>query len=536
MVAVARNALRTDFSSCHRRSAVRRSRRERIATDQDIDKVVTNLSSTTLTSVEKCVPSKGLNFVPTPKIPPFLDVIASTEMSLTKTEPRKAAEIKGIISSCLLQTNKFENPNLNSMEKAVIKKLKTKEDLVATKTDKGNVVVLLDKSHYVDKMVTLLSSTIYSPIQSDPTPQTRTELRGLLQIFAEQSKEEAITSIRNRLYYVSNSVCPQLYGPPKIHKPDVPLRPVVCSVNSVTSQLCAYLKSIIQPLARQRGSHVSSHKDFCVALKSIRISKTDFMVSYDVKDLFTSIPITHTLTILQSLLDSGSSLSQRTKLSPFHIEGFFRQNNGAPMGSPLSPVLAEAFMEHLEETAFESADIPVAPILFKRYVDDVFAIVKKGQEDTLLEYLHTIFPGQIAFTIEKEVNNELPFLDVLVRRKGTGLRTTVYRKPTHSDREMVIQEASSHPPPHEDYTLPETGIIVGWVQARSLARNDKIRIPFEDRPGVVYQIKCACNASYIGETGSTLLDRFNDHMKALNGYKSAQEELNGTRRKRRGRP
>ncbi|KFD46626.1 hypothetical protein M513_12481 [Trichuris suis] len=472
----------------------RRSRRERIATDQDIDKVVTNLSSTTLTSVEKCVPSKGLNFVPTPKIPPFLDVIASTEMSLTKTEPRKAAEIKGIISSCLLQTNKFENPNLNSMEKAVIKKLKTKEDLVATKTDKGNVVVLLDKSHYVDKMVTLLSSTIYSPIQSDPTPQTRTELRGLLQIFAEQSKEEAITSIRNRLYYVSNSVCPQLYGPPKIHKPDVPLRPVVCSVNSVTSQLCAYLKSIIQPLARQRGSHVSSHKDFCVALKSIRISKTDFM------------------------------------------EGFFRQNNGAPMGSPLSPVLAEAFMEHLEETAFESADIPVAPILFKRYVDDVFAIVKKGQEDTLLEYLHTIFPGQIAFTIEKEVNNELPFLDVLVRRKGTGLRTTVYRKPTHSDREMVIQEASSHPPPHEDYTLPETGIIVGWVQARSLARNDKIRIPFEDRPGVVYQIKCACNASYIGETGSTLLDRFNDHMKALNGYKSAQEELNGTRRKRRGRP
>ncbi|KFD50511.1 hypothetical protein M514_08579 [Trichuris suis] len=59
-------------------------------------------------------------------------------------------------------------------------------------------------------------------------------------------------------------------------------------------------------------------------------------------------------------------------------------------------------MEHLEERAFEKTDNPVAPTLFKRYVDDIFAIVKKGQEDTLLEYLNTIFLGQIAFTIEKE--------------------------------------------------------------------------------------------------------------------------------------
>ncbi|KFD45622.1 hypothetical protein M513_13494, partial [Trichuris suis] len=63
----------------------------------------------------------------------------------------------------------------------------------------------------------------------------------------------------------------------QIHKPGVPLRPVVCSVNSVTSQLCTYLKGIIQPLTGGRSSHVSNHKDFCAALKSIQISKTDFM-------------------------------------------------------------------------------------------------------------------------------------------------------------------------------------------------------------------------------------------------------------------
>ncbi|KFD55864.1 hypothetical protein M513_03303 [Trichuris suis] len=340
------------------------------------------------------------------------------------------------------------------------------------------------------------------------------------------------------------------------------------------------------------------------------------MVSYDVKDLFTSIPIPRTLTILQSLLDSDTSLGERTKLSPFQIvklvsfcmrEGnyfrfqgnFFRQNDGAPMGSPLSPVLAELFMEHLEQTAFEGTDNPWAPRLFKRYVDDIFAIVKKGQEEALLEHLNSIFPGQIAFTIEKELDNKLPFLDVLVHRRGTCLRTTVHRKPTHSDR--YLHFSSHHPMSvkrgvvtgmvdravticdpeflnselhHIATALQKNGYPQNFVTStitrrlhvprdrpddevssnpvitipyfsglgehlqrlgrqrgyrvyfksspslRSLVRNDKIRLPFEDRPGVVYEIKCGCNASYIGETGNSLLDRFRDHMKALNSYSS----------------
>ncbi|KFD60434.1 hypothetical protein M514_27391 [Trichuris suis] len=49
-----------------------RSNRNRVVADQELDKVVVNLSSTTLTSVEKNVLSKGLNFVPTPKMPLFL--------------------------------------------------------------------------------------------------------------------------------------------------------------------------------------------------------------------------------------------------------------------------------------------------------------------------------------------------------------------------------------------------------------------------------------------------------------------------------
>ncbi|CDW57383.1 hypothetical protein TTRE_0000567501 [Trichuris trichiura] len=127
----------------------RSSNRDRLATDHNVDNIVVDFSSTSLTSVEKVL-SKELNVVPTPRMAPFLDIIASMEMSLTKTEPSKAAEVKGIISSSLWQLNRYEKPNLNRVERIVIKK--SRKILIVTKADKGNVVVLSRKSNDVDKM------------------------------------------------------------------------------------------------------------------------------------------------------------------------------------------------------------------------------------------------------------------------------------------------------------------------------------------------------------------------------------------------
>ncbi|KFD58369.1 hypothetical protein M514_00595 [Trichuris suis] len=71
---------------------------------------------------------------------------------------------------------------------------------------------------------------------------------------------------------------------------------------------------------------------------------------------------------------------------------------------------------------------------------------------------------------------------------------------------------------------------------RSLVRNDKIKIPFEERTAVVYEIKRCCTVFYMGETGNTLLYRFNEHKKTLYGSRTAKEELNGICRNRRDRP
>ncbi|KFD59271.1 hypothetical protein M514_28550, partial [Trichuris suis] len=162
---------------------------------------------------------------------------------------------------------------------------------------------------------------------------------------------------------------------------------------SITYELSSYLKSIIQPLVGKRDSAIANCKKFVEQIRLFEISLNGILVSYDVKGLITSVPIPHTLNILQELLYADSALPTRTKLSPFqiiqlvsfcmiegnffHFQGdFFKQKGGAPMGSPLCPVLAEVFMEHSEEKAFSEANKNILPRLFKRYVDDIFVIIE----------------------------------------------------------------------------------------------------------------------------------------------------------------
>ena len=55
------------------------------------------------------------------------------------------------------------------------------------------------------------------------------------------------------------------------------------------------------------------------------------------------------------------------------------------------------------------------------------------------------------FTKEIEENGKLPFLDYLVSRDNNELRTTVYRKPTHTDR--LLDESSYNPTSYKATTI-----------------------------------------------------------------------------------
>ena len=132
-----------------------------------------------------------------------------------------------------------------------------------------------------------------------------------------------------------------------------------------------------------------------------------------------------------SLSPTASSVSRRNSINKLH---------GAAMGSPVSPVIANIYMEY-----FESLVIPTSPTLIKwwfRYVDYVHSAVRKDEVNKLQEHLNSIDP-HTKFTIELPGTDGLPFLDILTKCTPNSFEPTVYRKPTHKDR--YLDYSSNHP-------------------------------------------------------------------------------------------
>ena len=253
----------------------------------------------------------------------------------------------------------------------------------------------------------------------------------------------------------TNSTAPRFYGLPKIHKPDIPLRPIVAAIGSPTFSLAKFVTSVISPLVGNTSSYVRNSTHFRDMILKETIDRSEMMVSFDVKSLFTNVPIDAVLKITKKRLDDDTTLQDRSTLTPdeiikllrvcltttyFQYDGeFYEQLDGAAMGSPVSPVIANIFMEHFESLAVDST-----VRFWRRYVDDIFCFIKRDKVQGTLDHLNSFF-SSISFTVEEEQEGCLPFLDVMVKRNHNGTFTTsVYRKPTHSDRYLAYH--SNHAP------------------------------------------------------------------------------------------
>ena len=85
-----------------------------------------------------------------------------------------------------------------------------------------------------------------------------------------------------------------------------------------------------------------------------------------------------------------------------------------------------------------------------RYVDDTFTAVHRDEIDVLHEHLNRQ-NADIQFTKEIEENGKIPFLDCLVTRDNNKLKTTIYRKLTHTDR--LLDQSSYNPTSHKATTI-----------------------------------------------------------------------------------
>ena len=203
--------------------------------------------------------------------------------------------------------------------------------------------------------------------------------------------------------------------------------------------------------------HIKNTGDFIEHIKDVTLQANDTITSYDVSALFTSVPIEAAINIIQRRLEVDQELHSRTtmkveyiisplefclKTTYFQFQGsFYEQISTAAMGSPISPIVANLFMEDFEVKAINIAQNP--PKMWKRYVDDSCIILDSTRKEEFFQHINSIDPN-IQFTSEDPKPEwSIPFLDTLVMPQPDGsIKTTVFRKPTHTD--MYLHWGSYH--------------------------------------------------------------------------------------------
>ncbi|CAH2097401.1 unnamed protein product [Euphydryas editha] len=404
---------------------------------------VINLSNASLDDTAINILAKGINFALTPKRIPYENVISSVEETIVRNKiPVSDADTLRQDIAVILRKSKLPATNITTEERQALKNIRNNQDILVLKADKGNATVVMNTTDYQQKIRELLcDEKVYKPISYNPTARVTRKIRTLIQenqdLFTEDEYE--------RLYRPKAHQPPRLYGLPKIHKSGVPLRPIVSQIASPTYDLAKHVASVLQPLVGKSPSFVKDSRHFVQIIKEITLEPNDIMVSFDVESLFTNVPIDECLDVVRDKLrDSEMPLNYIDLLQHclqgnyFLFQGqYYLQIDGVAMGSYASnvaPVLANLWMEHFEEKALSLG--PKTIRLWKRYVDDIFSIVKGSriEVDQYIQHLNSIHP-KMKFTYEMEADRSLPFLDVRVTVKPNGfLSHCVYRKPTHTDR------------------------------------------------------------------------------------------------------
>ncbi|XP_070170456.1 uncharacterized protein [Polyergus mexicanus] len=118
----------------------------------------------------------------------------------------------------------------------------------------------------------------------------------------------------------------------------------------------------------------------------------------------------------------------------------YQQTFGTPMGSPLSPIIADVVLQDLEEKAL--ATLCFTPSFYLRYVDDIALAAPSSAFEHILSVFNS-FHSRLQFTMETSENDKLDFLDVTIILKNNRLNFDWFHKPTFSGR--YLNFLSQHP-------------------------------------------------------------------------------------------
>ena len=235
------------------------------------------------------------------------------------------------------------------------------------KTDKGTNVVILNRSDYISKPSKVVGDTSKFKRVNDEEGkalnhliQMEERIIRLLRSLEDQGKISEKETI---------DLCPPgsksgvLYGLAKIHKAledgTPAFRQILLAIKTSTYNLAKFCNQLLKLL---RGNDYTIKDSFSVANEVLDFYASCFMESFDIKSLFSNIPLTEKLNLcVQNLYRSQRHVNNLTKSSFYKLlkitmfeslfifdRKFYDQSDSVAMSSPLGPTLANVFMCHFK--------------------------------------------------------------------------------------------------------------------------------------------------------------------------------------------
>ena len=265
------------------------------------NKWVINLSKTPITKEQLSLLQKGPNFAITPKYPHIEAYITATEQASCQLPIQEADELTSDINKILKQQQHCNNQcNLNPSQCRALTQLKQDNSQVVLMEDKGVAMVIMDQQDYTNKAQTLLQdNNTYKVLPKDPTSQLENKLISLLK---DIKQTEGLSTNKYKQLYPTSTVPPKFYDLPKIHKTGTPLRPIVSSRGSITYGVAKELGHIIKPLVGQSPHHLINTQHFIQQLQHKKLEPGEVITSFDVKALFTCVPVKAAIQIVKQRL------------------------------------------------------------------------------------------------------------------------------------------------------------------------------------------------------------------------------------------
>ena len=318
-----------------------------------------------------------------------------------------------------------------------------------TKPDMSRGVVVMNRADYLLKMYTIIGDPSTSrAIDTDTTTENEDRLNTILE---DWKKEGFISEGEYSLARPVGTMLARLYGLLKLlHMKDIPLRPVMLATKTVGYGLGKVLTRRLNDL-RQSPYVGKDSFDFVEKMKkSTNTDKT--MVSFDVKSLFTNVPLTYTITLLLDEMyptceaicpprpktrqcksyHRRNNFNDLLRASTSDIQFIFDaktfvHHNGVAMGAPLAPVIADSLMAHMETSLMDLLE-QIGVCEWHMYTDDTFVLLKPGTNiDAVLDVqvTRTLVENKSEAIDQDEQQAQTFILDTTIHRKETftGLRT-----------------------------------------------------------------------------------------------------------------